>query len=225
MATSMLVNGAGGRLGQIAIHTISHDERLTLYGTCHRTNNLLGCIHATRPNIVLDVTVPSVVYQNAMTIIEAGVHPVIGTSGLDHRQIDTLIDACESRELSGAIIPNFSITAVLMIQFVVRAAKHLQHVEIIETHHASKVDAPSGTAAQTADRVSSVIEAPSPIPIHSVRLPGRVAHQEVLFGSEGETLSIKSDLIDRKAFGPGIAMACHGVSRMNRLVVGLDHFL
>jgi 4-hydroxy-tetrahydrodipicolinate reductase len=166
------------------------------------------------PDVLVDFTIPDTVLANAREAITAGVHVVIGTTGFD---IDEL------RGLSGAnafVAPNFAIGAVLMMQFAAEAAKHMAKAEIIELHHDSKVDAPSGTAARTAALMGG------DVPIHSVRLPGLVAHQEVLFGDVGQTLSIRHDSTDRESFMPGVLLAIRRVGTLSESpVVGLERLL
>jgi 4-hydroxy-tetrahydrodipicolinate reductase len=166
------------------------------------------------PDVLVDFTIPSTVLANAREAITAGVHVVIGTTGFD---IDEL------RGLSGAnafVAPNFAIGAVLMMQFAAEAAKHMAKAEIIELHHDSKVDAPSGTAARTAALMGG------DVPIHSVRLPGLVAHQEVILGDVGQTLSIRHDSTDRESFMPGVLLAIRRVGTLSESpVVGLERLL
>jgi 4-hydroxy-tetrahydrodipicolinate reductase len=169
---------------------------------------------AQRPDVLVDFTVPGSAVANVRDAVAEGVHVVIGTTGFD---IDEL------RGLSGAnvfVAPNFAIGAVLMMQFAARASKHMAKAEIIELHHDRKVDAPSGTAARTASLMSG------DVPIHSVRLPGLVAHQEVILGDVGQTLTIRHDSIDRESFMPGVLLAVRKVGALSESpVVGLEHLL
>jgi 4-hydroxy-tetrahydrodipicolinate reductase len=172
------------------------------------------------PDVLVDFTVPDSALENARAAIAAGVHVVIGTTGFD---VDGL------RGLTGAnvfVAPNFAIGAVLMTQFAVQAARHMAKAEIIELHHDRKVDAPSGTAARTAKLMAEAVpDKPAP-PIHSVRLPGLVAHQEVILGDVGQTLSIRHDSIDRESFMPGVLLAIRRVGQLPESpVVGLEHLL
>jgi 4-hydroxy-tetrahydrodipicolinate reductase len=164
--------------------------------------------------VLVDFTVPDSVLRNAREAVAAGVHVVIGTTSFD---IDEL------RGLSGAnvfVAPNFAIGAVLMMEFAAKAAKHMRKAEIIELHHDRKLDAPSGTAARTAELMGGNV------PIHSVRLPGLVAHQEVILGDVGQTLSIRHDSIDRESFMPGVLLAIRKVGSLDESpVVGLEHLL
>ena len=164
--------------------------------------------------MLVDFTTPSTAVSNARDAVEAGVHVVIGTTGFD---IDQL------RGLSGAnifIAPNFAIGAVLMMQFAMEAARHFQKAEIIELHSHKKIDSPSGTAARTAELMGG------DVPIHSVRLPGLVAHQEVILGDVGQTLTIRHDSLDRHSFMPGVLLAVRRVATLEESpVVGLEHLL
>jgi 4-hydroxy-tetrahydrodipicolinate reductase len=175
---------------------------------------------AGEPDVMVDFSVPSTAAANVRTAVAAGVHAVVGTSSFD---VDSV------RGLEGAnvfIAPNFAIGAVLMMVFAAQAAKHMASAEIIELHHDRKVDAPSGTAARTAELMhESAPERPVP-PIHSVRLPGLVAHQEVILGDLGQTLTIRHDSIDRESFMPGVLLAIRKVGALQQpLVIGLEHLL
>jgi 4-hydroxy-tetrahydrodipicolinate reductase len=172
------------------------------------------------PDVLVDFTVPTTAVANARAAVAAGVHVVIGTTGFD---IDDL------RGLTGAnifIAPNFAIGAVLMTKFAVEAFRYMAKAEIIELHHDRKVDAPSGTAARTAELMAAAEpEKPAP-PIHSVRLPGLVAHQEVILGDVGQTLTIRHDSIDRESFMPGVLLAIRSVGSLtDSPVVGLERLL
>jgi 4-hydroxy-tetrahydrodipicolinate reductase len=165
-------------------------------------------------DVLVDFTQPDQALDNARTAVAAGVHVVIGTSGFDVAALD---------DLSGANVlfcPNFAIGAVLMMQFAAEASKHMAKAEIIELHHDQKLDAPSGTAARTADLMQG------DVPIHSVRLPGLVAHQEVILGDVGQTLTIRHDSINRESFMPGVLLAIRKVGSLERSpVIGLEHLL
>jgi 4-hydroxy-tetrahydrodipicolinate reductase len=164
--------------------------------------------------VLVDFTQPETVVANAREAVAAGVHAVIGTSGFD---VDEL------RDLEGAnvfVAPNFAIGAVLMMKFAAEASKHMANAEIVELHHDRKLDAPSGTAKRTAELMEG-----DP-PIHSVRLPGLVAHQEVILGDVGQTLTIRHDSIDRVSFMPGVLLAVRKVGSLTESpVVGLEHLL
>jgi 4-hydroxy-tetrahydrodipicolinate reductase len=243
MSVRILVNGASGKMGRVAIQAIQNDEELELVGEGRSKDDLIFLIESYYPDVVLDLTTAAVVFENTSTIIKSGVHPVIGTSGLLKEQFETLSQLCSKSNLGGVIVPNFSISAVLMMKFAKEAARYFSTVEIIELHHDEKRDSPSGTAIRTAEMISETLNYTSPkaegettiagargaiyqgIPIHSIRLPGLVAHQEVLFGSSGQTLKIKSDLINREAYGPGICLACKTVVELQELKYGLEHLL
>src|SRR5947209_11312512 len=208
------VAGAGGRMGATVCDAVEGAEDLTLTG---RADPALGTAVADvlpQADVLVDFTVPEQALGNARAAVEAGVHVVIGTTGFD---LDAL------RELRGANVfaaPNFAIGAVLMMQFAAQAARHMARAEIIELHHPGKLDAPSGTAARTAALMGGGV------PIHSVRLPGLVAHQEVILGDVGQTLTIRHDSIDRQSFMPGVLLAIRRVGELTESpVVGLEKLL
>jgi 4-hydroxy-tetrahydrodipicolinate reductase len=183
------------------------------------------------PDVVVDFTRPEVALENALACIQASVHIVIGTTGFD---LDELHRACAAAADSGRpranvlVAPNFAIGAVLMMRFAAEAAKHMDKAEIVELHHDRKLDAPSGTAARTARLMEQASGGPGAggIPIHSVRLPGLVAHQEVILGALGQTLTIRHDSIDRVSFMPGVLLAIRRVRALQEpLTVGLESLL
>jgi 4-hydroxy-tetrahydrodipicolinate reductase len=176
---------------------------------------------AAHPDVMVDFTVPSSVVPNVREAVAAGVHVVIGTTGFD---------AAELRDLAGAgnvfVAPNFAIGAVLMMQFATQAARHMARAEIIELHHDRKLDKPSGTAARTAALMQAAAEHLGEVPIHSVRLPGLVAHQEVILGDLGQTLTIRHDSTDRESFMPGVLLAIRRVGGLTESpVIGLERLL
>ncbi|CEG55668.1 4-hydroxy-tetrahydrodipicolinate reductase [Legionella fallonii] len=243
MTTRVIVNGAKGKMGVLACETLDNHNEFELVGKLGRQDNLAQIIKDTQARIVIDLTRADCVYENSMAIINAGAHPVIGTSGLIPSQIQTLTEQCTTKKLGGIIVPNFSIGAVLMMIFAAKAAEYLSEVEIIEAHHRQKLDAPSGTALKTAEMIAAARTKPknkldlkelipgargslhNEINIHSLRLPGVLARQEVLFGNLGETLSITHNSIDRHCFMPGVLLACQKVLQLNTLVYGLEHVL
>jgi 4-hydroxy-tetrahydrodipicolinate reductase len=171
---------------------------------------------AKRPDVLVDFTLPATALENARQAVTAGVHVVIGTTGFDPAELDALAGA----PANVFVAPNFAIGAVLMMQFAREAARHMARAEIIELHHDGKLDQPSGTAARTAALMGGEV------PIHSVRLPGLVAHQEVILGDIGQTLSIRHDSIDRRSFMPGVLLAIRRVGELDRSpVVGLENLL
>jgi 4-hydroxy-tetrahydrodipicolinate reductase len=208
------VAGAAGRMGQTVCAAVEGADGMELTG---RADPALGTTVADvvgDADVVVDFTQPDQALDNARVAVAAGVHVVIGTSGFD---VDALA------ELSGANVlfcPNFAIGAVLMMQFAAQASKHMARAEIIELHHDGKLDAPSGTAKRTAELMDG-----DP-PIHSVRLPGLVAHQEVILGDVGQTLTIRHDSVNRESFMPGVLLAIRKVGSLDRSpVVGLEHIL
>jgi 4-hydroxy-tetrahydrodipicolinate reductase len=175
-------------------------------------------------DVMVDFTTPEVAAENARQAIEAGVHVVMGSTGFDLDALRADVEAADG-DAKCFVAPNFAIGAVLMMQASQMIAKHMPECEIIELHHDQKKDAPSGTAKRTA---ALIIEAGGRVhdPIHSVRLPGLVAHQEVIFGGEGQTLTLRHDSIDRRSFMPGVVLAVRKVADMDeRFVVGLEKLL
>jgi 4-hydroxy-tetrahydrodipicolinate reductase len=195
-------------------------------------------------DVVVDFTAPDVVMQTIDHCVRKGVHVVVGTSGFDNERLGQVQDLLASYSQVGVLVaPNFSIGAVLMMRFAAQAAPLFESVEVIELHHPNKVDAPSGTAVRTAEMIAQAREGrPSPdattksldgargaqvdgVTVHSVRLRGLIAHQEVLLGGEGETLTIRHDSLDRSSFMPGVLLGIRKVGQAPGLTVGLDEFL
>ncbi|MDQ2896068.1 MAG: 4-hydroxy-tetrahydrodipicolinate reductase, partial [Actinomycetota bacterium] len=172
-------------------------------------------------------TIPVTALANAREAVAAGVHVVIGTTGYDPAELD----AFRGAGANVFVAPNFAIGAVLMMRFAAEAARHMRAAEIIELHHDRKLDAPSGTATRTAALMQAARETDgasdgAPVPIHSVRLPGLVAHQEVILGDVGQTLTIRHDSVDRESFMPGVLLAVRRVAGLPRSpVIGLEHLL
>lgn len=243
MQSRVIINGAHGKMGTLACETIRQHPHFQLVGALSREDDLKNVIATTKAQIVVDLTRADCVYKNSCLIIESGAHPVIGSSGLSDTEILTLTDLCAEKKLGGIIVPNFSIAAILMMQFAASAARYLSEVEIIEYHHQQKLDAPSGTALKTAEVIANARQKEknqlplkelvpgvrggvhNAINIHSLRLPGILARQQVIFGNQGETLSITHDSIDRASFMPGIILACENVQKIDSLYYGLEHFL
>jgi len=175
---------------------------------------------AARPDVLVDFTTPDTAVANAREALTGGVHVVIGTTGFDPAELDGL------RGANLIVAPNFAIGAVLMMRFAAQAAKHMAKAEIIERHHDGKVDAPSGTAVRTARLMAEAAPELGDVPIHSVRLPGLVAHQEVIFGDVGQTLTVRHDSIDRESFMPGVLLAVRRVGELRESpVTGLEQLL
>jgi 4-hydroxy-tetrahydrodipicolinate reductase len=216
---NVAVSGAAGRMGETVCQAVEGADDMALVG---RADPELGVAIADvlgDADVVVDFTTPDAVLDNARACLEAGVHCVIGTTGADFSQLAGIGSA------NLFVAPNFAIGAVLMMQVGQEIAKHLPECEIIELHHDRKIDAPSGTALRTAellrDAGANVHE-----PIHSVRLPGLVAHQEVIFGGPGQTLSVRHDSTDRESFMPGVLLAIRKVGSLDEpLTVGLEKLL
>ncbi len=208
------VAGAAGRMGQSVCAAVEGAEDMELTG---RADPALGTSLADvlgDADVVVDFTRPDTALANALECVAAGVHVVIGTSGFD---IKPLYAARGANVFFG---PNFAIGAVLMMRFAAEASKHMAKAEIVELHHDGKLDKPSGTAARTAELMGG------DIPIHSVRLPGLVASQEVILGDLGQTLTIRHDSIDRASFMPGVLLAVRRVPDLTESpVIGLEHLL
>ena len=209
------VAGAAGRMGKTVCRAVESTDDLELVA---RADPALGAslaqALAERPDVMVDFTLPETAAANAREAVAAGVHVVIGTTGFDLDQLHGLTGA------NVFVAPNFAIGAVLMMQFAAEAAKHMARAEIIELHHERKLDRPSGTAARTAEMMGGKV------PIHSVRLPGLVAHQEVILGDVGQTLTIRHDSTDRESFMPGVLLAIRRVGELtDSPVVGLERLL
>jgi 4-hydroxy-tetrahydrodipicolinate reductase len=209
------VAGAAGRMGQAVCAAVEGADDMTLAG---RADPALGVALAdilADCDVVVDFTRPDTALENARACMRAGVHAVVGTSGWDPSALEG-----ESGEGKVFFAPNFAIGAVLMMQFAAQASRHMASAEIVELHHDKKLDAPSGTAARTAELMDG------DVPIHSVRLPGLVAHQEVILGDVGQTLTIRHDSTDRTSFMPGVLLAIRRVGELRESpVVGLEHLL
>ncbi|KHF40313.1 4-hydroxy-tetrahydrodipicolinate reductase [Halalkalibacter okhensis] len=202
------------------------------------------CFKENEVDVLIDLTAPAFGKKHMQTAFENGVRPVVGTTGFTEEDIIELRATAEEQGIGAIIAPNFAIGAILMMKFSQMAAKYLPDVEIIERHHDRKLDAPSGTAIKTAQLISEVREQKAQghpneteelagarganfegMRIHSVRLPGLVAHQEVIFGGVGQTLTIRHDSIDRTSFMPGVKLAVDAVLRIDTLVYGLEHII
>jgi 4-hydroxy-tetrahydrodipicolinate reductase len=216
---NVAVSGAAGRMGQTVCDAVEGADDMALVGRADPLldTDLIDVLGDA--DVVVDFSTPDTALVNARHCIEAGVHCVMGTTGADFSELEGVGTA------NLFVAPNFAIGAVLMMQVAQEIAKHMPECEIIELHHERKVDAPSGTAARTAELISAaggnVHE-----PIHSVRLPGLVAHQEVIFGGPGQTLTIRHDSVDRESFMPGVLLAIRKVDSLKRSpTVGLENLL
>jgi 4-hydroxy-tetrahydrodipicolinate reductase len=216
------VSGAAGRMGQTVCEAVEGADGLELAA---KVDPALGVDLASvlgDVDVVVDFTTPDTALGNAELCLEAGVHVVLGTTGFD---MEALKAAAEAGNANCFVAPNFAIGAVLLMEVAREIAKHMPECEIVELHHDRKLDAPSGTAKRTAELIDAaggnVHE-----PIHSVRLPGLVAHQEVIFGGQGQTLALRHDSIDRVSFMPGVVLAVRRVGELpDRFTVGLEKLL
>jgi 4-hydroxy-tetrahydrodipicolinate reductase len=211
------VAGAAGRMGRTVCEAVEGADDMALAG---RADPVLGTSVADvlgDADVLVDFTRPDTALANAVAALAAGVHAVIGTTGFD---LDALGAAARDARANAFVAPNFAIGAVLMMRFAAEASHHMQGAEIVEYHHATKLDAPSGTAARTAALMDGEV------PIHSVRLPGIVADQEVILGDVAQTLTIRHVTTDRTSFMPGVLLAVRRVGDLpERLVVGLERLL
>ncbi len=266
MTIRVSVSGALGNMGLEVVKTVLADNELELAGVCDVKevgntlnvatkglvdsdvviqDNLSTMLTSSAAQVCVDFTHPDIALPNAMAIIEAGVYPVIGTTGFSPEDIKNVGEAINAKNIGGLIAPNFAIGAILMMKFAREASKYLDHAEIVELHHNQKADAPSGTAIKTAELMAESCsqfgasnapekeiyegarggEGPAGIRIHSVRLPGYVASQEVMFGGQGQILKIRHDSIDRSSFMPGVALACKKIINTKGFIYGLEHLL
>ncbi|MED4581379.1 4-hydroxy-tetrahydrodipicolinate reductase [Brevibacillus choshinensis] len=241
------VAGANGRMGQEVVKMLGEDTQLIYTGnldTRGDEESIRLQLEEMKPDVLVDFTTPHSVYRHMEICLKYGVRPVVGTTGLTPEQLQEMTERYQDAGVGAIIAPNFAIGAILCMKFSAMAAKYMPHVEIMELHHDRKLDAPSGTALKTAEMIAAVREdlkqghpeEKEIIPgargaeyegfrIHSVRLPGMVAHQEVLFGAVGQTLSIRHDSINRESFMPGVNMAVKAVVNMNSLIYGLEHLI
>ncbi|MGI8596721.1 MAG: 4-hydroxy-tetrahydrodipicolinate reductase [Thermoleophilaceae bacterium] len=220
------VAGAAGKMGETTCRAVEGAPDMVLSGCADPLLDTTVAEVLPDADVMVDFTRPDTARENVQAALEAGVHVVVGTTGAELESLAELGAAAgHERQANLFIAPNFAIGAVLMMQAAVMIAAHMPECEIVELHHDRKLDAPSGTAARTAELIGAaggrVHE-----PIHSVRLPGLVAHQEVIFGGEGQTLSVRHDSISRESFMPGVLLAVRRVGGLDRSpVVGLEHLL
>lgn len=205
-------------------------------------DDLIQAIGEAMPDVMVDFTLPDTAGLNVITALQLGVYPVCGTTGIQDQEMEQIYSYCEGEDKGAFFAPNFAIGAVLLMQYAKNAAKYLPNVEILELHHDQKKDSPSGTALRTADLIAQsrgeysknsgfekVIGARGGeyhgINIHSVRLPGFVASQEVIFGGLGQTLTLRHDSIGRESFIPGVLLAVKEASKRKGVIVGLEHLM
>ncbi len=245
------VAGAAGRMGREVVAAVGGAGDLALVAQAARADDLGRILAESRPTALVDFTVPEAVMGNIEIALASRVVPVVGTTGLGPSEIERVRSLCRAHATGALVAPNFAIGAVLMMRFCEEAAKFLPDAEIIEMHHERKLDAPSGTAAKTAEmiaqgRAGAAQTMPPPeafekipgarggrgagdVPVHSVRLPGFVASQMVIFGGLGQTLTIRHDSLDRKSFMPGVLLAVRHAPALaangGELVYGLENLL
>jgi len=243
-AIRVLVNGARGRMGQEVVRAIQAESDLRLVGQTDLGDDLSHAIREGKAQVVVDFTQPDAAVENTKTILRAGARPVVGTTGFLPNDIRALEALAASLQLGGLIAPNFAIGAVLLMKFAAEAAKYFPSVEVIELHHDQKLDAPSGTALKTVECIRAAQSALAPtnpkeketvpgarganyqgVRVHSVRLPGYVAHEEVLFGGPGQLLSLRHDSMSRASFMPGVVLAIRKVVHLTTLRYGLETLL
>ncbi len=248
---SVVVAGAGGRMGREVVDAVTSAPDLHLAGTAGAGDDLAALLAQTRPAALVDFTVPEAVLGNIHTALAQRVVPIVGTTGLGLDSIAQVRAWCAAHKTGAIIAPNFAIGAILMMRFAAQAARYLPDAEIVEMHHERKLDAPSGTAAKTAEMIAEgradVVPTALPadafekiagarggrgagsVPIHSVRLPGFVASQMVIFGGLGQTLTLRHDSLDRKSFMPGVLLAVRHAPALQsgqaELIYGLEHLL
>jgi 4-hydroxy-tetrahydrodipicolinate reductase len=220
------VSGAAGRMGETVCRAVEGARDMEL---CGRADPAIGVsldeVLEGRPDVVVDFTQPSSALENALACVRAGVHAVVGTTGFEREPLERAAREATPPRANVLVAPNFAVGAVLMMRFAAQAAAHMAAAEIIELHHDGKLDAPSGTAKLTAELMAAARGGAAP-PIHSVRLPGLVAHQEVILGDLGQTLSIRHDSISRESFMPGVLLAIRRVGTLPEpFVVGLERLL
>ena len=215
------VAGAAGRMGRTVCAAVEGADDMQLTGRADPALDTAVTDLLADADVLVAFTQPDQVLGNAREALAAGVHVVIGTSGFDQ---EALREAAAASDANAFFAPNFAIGAVLMMRFAAEASRIMDRAEIIELHHAGKLDAPSGTAARTAEMIKNASgELP---PIHSVRLPGVVADQEVILGDVAQTLTIRHSTTDRTSFMPGVLLAIRGVAELpDRFTVGLEHLL
>ena len=255
MSIRVIIAGFKGKMGQAACQMVLADPALDLVAVIDPSEkvdswqgvpvyNDKETLIGISADVWVDFTTPAVAYENTRFALENGFAPVVGTTGFTSQEIEELKELSRSKGLGGLIAPNFALGAVLLMQFAAQAAKYFPNVEIIELHHDKKKDAPSGTAIKTAELMAQVRESVQQgasdeeeliagarganfdgMRIHSVRLPGLVAHQEVIFGNQGEGLTLRHDSYDRSSFMTGVNLGIKEVVKRHELVYGLEHLL
>ena len=244
-AIRVAVAGHRGKVGAVVAAALQSEPGIDYVGGVTRGDDLATFLHEKRPQALVDFTRPSEAMHNALAAVAAGAAPIVGTTGLSTADVDKLETACKAKHVGGLVAPNFAIGAVLMMHLADLAAPHFDAVEVIELHHAAKLDAPSGTALSTARRLAARRKdkpfahrkaeketlpgtrggEEGGVAVHSVRLPGFVADQEVIFGLPGQTLTIAHRTTSREAYVPGVVLAIRRVTSEPRFYRGLDQLL
>ena len=242
MTIKVGVLGARGRMGAEVCRTVEADDELELVARIDQDDPLDGLVDA-GAKVAVDFTTPSVVKDNVRFCLEHDIHVVVGTTGMGEGDLQEIAEWVRRSSANAFVAPNFALGAVLMMRFASEAAPYFHSAEIIERHHERKLDAPSGTALRTAylmnaarDQAWVTTDDNETLPgsrggevdgihVHSLRVRGSVAHQEVILGGAGETLTIRHDSLDRSSFMPGVVLAIKKVGALDGLVVGLEHLL
>ncbi|MFC4354591.1 4-hydroxy-tetrahydrodipicolinate reductase [Chryseomicrobium palamuruense] len=249
------IAGPRGNMGKEAVKMVMMSSNFDLIAvldsketmipfSCPVFTDLDQLITECQPDVLVDLTSPELGMKHTTLALENKVHAVVGTTGFSERDLEKLKNLCEHHQVGCIIAPNFSIGAVLMMKFAEQAARYMSDVEIIEMHHDRKLDAPSGTALKTAEMIGTLREPHQQghpdekethpgargasldgIRLHSVRLPGLVAHQQVLFGGNGQLLTLRHDSFNRESFMPGVALCIEEVMKRNTFIYGLEHLI
>lgn len=245
MVQKVGVLGAKGRVGQAIVEGVNAAEDLELVAALDRDDDLQELVNK-GAEVIVDFTTPASVMGNLEFCIHNGIHCVVGTTGFDQERLEQVRQWCEDADANVLIAPNFAISAVLTMSFARQAARFFDSAEVVEYHHPNKLDAPSGTAIHTAEGIAEArreaglgaqpdateqsLEGArganvNGVAVHAVRMTGMVAHEEVIFGSQGQSLTIRQDSYDRTSFVPGVLIGVREVAKHQGLTVGLEHFL
>jgi len=222
MQLKVAVVGAAGRLGALGCEVIAAAADMQLVARLCSKDPLEERLRSSGARVVLECTRAGLGYEHARRILALGLRPVVGTSGVSPEETRALDEQARALGLGGLVVPNFSLGMWLLQRAALEAARHFPQCEILELHHEKKLDAPSGTALDTAERLRAQRADGRPVPIHSVRLPGLYAHQLVLFGASGETYTLRHDMSGPAAFGPGILAALRHAANALGVARGLD---
>ncbi len=252
MPKKIIINGAQGKMGTVAVQTLKKQTDFEVVAELGRHDSLSKSIDTLKPDLILDLTNAEAIHQNMQIILNSKIPSVIGTTGLSIEEIIAYKKQADDQKQGIILAPNFSIGVLLMMKYAEDAARYFNEVEIIEMHHPQKLDAPSGTARKTAQMIAKNLKPASEpssafanssadtssvsssrggqydgntIPIHAIRLSGKMAHQQVIFGSSGETLTLQHDTLNRECYMPGLLLACRAVTTLDCFVNGLENIL